>query len=518
MGNPVNNVGNSHKRRRWLWVVLLLALPFCLLLLTWGYVWWAGNHKLDQLIADLDREDPTWRQIRLDRRPIPPPAHNGMDQVLATLAVMPKLRDWPAWPVSEEALAGVSLRDWREAMTASLDDVWTSSQFHPEQMRVLRSALKRAEAGLPLARRLVEFPNGGFQFKPTKSYFSVILNHVQETRGVADLLEYDAYVRAQDGDVAGALHNVRALIHASRAIGDEPFLMSQLVRQYVDGMAVATLQRILGLGVARDDDLKLIQALLLEEAQTNFFLIGARGERAHLDEFIAGVQHGELTWTEFRREMVNTGQPLPRRGGYLAMELYFLQAYASIYTLRAELLAFTNAAVQAGNLPETEQLAAFAKLQGNLRQPQPWIISHLLNPFYFRCGDASLRGKALLRTATAGVASERFRLTHGRWPTGQAELVPSFLPALLKDPYDGEQVRFKRTNDGLVIYSVGSNLVDDGGNVAGSKVTGPVAATDADVGFLLFDVEKRRLPPRPLKPPLGTEASPGTEAKPVSSR
>jgi len=106
MRNPVTIVGKSHKRRRWLWLVALLALPCCVLPLTWGYVWWTGNYKLDQLLVGLDREEPNWRQAHLDRKPMPRPKQNGMNQVLATLAVMPKLRDWPAWPLSEDASVG----------------------------------------------------------------------------------------------------------------------------------------------------------------------------------------------------------------------------------------------------------------------------------------------------------------------------------------------------------------------------------------------------------------------------
>ena len=491
MSDTAKNPGSSPKRRRWLWLAALACLPLCLVLMIWGYARWSGNRELDRLLADIDREDPNWRQAHLERRPMPPLERNGMEQVLLAQAAL--ARGWPTWsfPGAED---GPSLRELRDAMSASLEEISTSAQFDPEQIRVLRAELKRADASLLLARRLVEFPYGRFQLKPAKSFLSVTLNHVQQTRSVADLLRYDAYLLSQDNDIAGALRDVRALIHTSRAIGDEPFVVSQLVRIYIDAMAVATLQRVLGLGIANDDDLKLVEALLLEEADTEFYLIGARGERALMDEFLASAYRRELSWTDFRRELGNTGIQLPGGGGILT-ELFFFQAYAAISAQRAELLAHMNDAVKAGKLPEPDRLAAFDQLELQLHKPRPLSLLRIFSPFNFRAGETSLRIRALLRSTAAGVAAERFRLAHGRWPSSHAELIPSFLPAGLNDPYDGKLLRFKRSNDGLVIYSVGRNLIDDGGNLARILPINSAEPPDSDIGFLLFDAAKRRLPP-----------------------
>jgi hypothetical protein len=481
---------SSPSRRRRFSLAAILCLPFFLLLLIWAYSRWSGNRELDQLLAEIDMEDPNWRQAHLERRPMPPPERNGMEQVLLAQAAMAP--GWPAWAFPN-AKDGPSLRELRDAMSASLEEISTPAQFDPEQIRVLRAELQRADAAVPLARRLVEFPHGRFQLKPAKSFLSIFLNHVQQARNVANLLRYDAYLLAQDNDLAGALRDVRALIHTSRAIGDEPFVVSQLVRIHIDAMAVATLQRVLGLGIANDDDLKLVQALLLEEADTEFYLIGARGERALMDDFLASVYHSEVTWTEFRREMGNTGLQLPGGGGILT-DLFFFQAYAAISAQRAELLAYMNDAVKAGKLSESDRLAAFDQLELQLHKPRPMSLLRIFGPFNFLAGEMSLRIKALLRTAAAGVAAERFRLINGRWPASQAELVPSFLPAELKDPYDGKPLRFKRNNDGLVIYTLGRNLVDDGGTISRTPAISSAEAPDSDVGFLLFDAAKRRLP------------------------
>jgi hypothetical protein len=65
---------------------------------------------------------------------------------------------------------------------------------------------------------------------------------------------------------------------------------------------------------------------------------------------------------------------------------------------------------------------------------------------------------ALLR---ARVAMERHRLEHGNWPQDLAALVPAYLAEVPVDPMDGKSIRYdvKRR----VIYSVGKDFVDDGG-------------------------------------------------------
>jgi hypothetical protein len=44
------------------------------------------------------------------------------------------------------------------------------------------------------------------------------------------------------------------------------------------------------------------------------------------------------------------------------------------------------------------------------------------------------------------------------------ELVPTYLSSLPRDPFDGEPLRFKRRASGYVVYSIGSDLRDDGGD------------------------------------------------------
>jgi len=41
--------------------------------------------------------------------------------------------------------------------------------------------------------------------------------------------------------------------------------------------------------------------------------------------------------------------------------------------------------------------------------------------------------------------------------------VPLYLDAVPKDPFDAEYLRYKRLEKGYVVYSIGTDLSDDGG-------------------------------------------------------
>ena len=72
-------------------------------------------------------------------------------------------------------------------------------------------------------------------------------------------------------------------------------------------------------------------------------------------------------------------------------------------------------------------------------------------------------------TITA-IALKRFQLKHGNYPAQLSELAPEFLASVLLDPVDGQPLRYRLNSDGtFLLYSIGENGKDDGGNPALEK-------------------------------------------------
>jgi hypothetical protein len=108
--------------------------------------------------------------------------------------------------------------------------------------------------------------------------------------------------------------------------------------------------------------------------------------------------------------------------------------------------------------------------------------------------EADRRQRALLASLAAALAAERFRRDVGCWPDALEELVPAFLTDVPTDPYVLEPLRYRRLADGVVIYSVGPDSLDSGGEV---RAPPGVNRLPADIGVRLWDVAHRRQPPEP---------------------
>ena len=64
------------------------------------------------------------------------------------------------------------------------------------------------------------------------------------------------------------------------------------------------------------------------------------------------------------------------------------------------------------------------------------------------------------------LALRAYQLTHGQLPGDLNALVPEFLEAVPLDDFDGKPLRYSARKK--IVYSVGKNLKDDGGDDRGS--------------------------------------------------
>jgi hypothetical protein len=76
-----------------------------------------------------------------------------------------------------------------------------------------------------------------------------------------------------------------------------------------------------------------------------------------------------------------------------------------------------------------------------------------------------LREQAEMRLLIAELALQAYRHKHGQLPTWLDELVPEHLTEAPIDPLspDSSPLKYRRTNDGYLLYSVGFNGIDEGG-------------------------------------------------------
>jgi hypothetical protein len=340
------------------------------------------------------------------------------------------------------------------------------------------------------ARELEKTPHGRTIINWTPNAIATLLPHLQQCRDVARLLGYDAWLRAQQRDIDGALLSCRAGISAGRAIGDEPCLISQLVRIACRTVAVRRMEKVLGLGEASLPALLKTQRELEKEGDEPLFLFAARGERGIADDVMQQIEAGNMTYAQIRGLVATR----PSIGASARDEIEAVLTVGAPRVQRAALLRFMTRVIEAAKLPSDKQLPRLKELENDLWKES--VLLRMLVPGVFKVNSACLRSMAEFRSATAALAVERYRLEHHKWPDRLPDLVPNYLSKVPIDPFNGEPLQFRRFDKGVKIYSVGDDCVDNEG-----ALDGPPVGPGADVGFRLFVVPYRRQPPQPLELP-----------------
>jgi hypothetical protein len=425
------------------------------------------SDQLQRALDELHRADPGWRlpDVEASRLPVPD-SRNSALVVKEAVSRMPK-----RFPSQE-------VYDLLQGPPPKL--------LPPADFTRLQDELKPLEPALQEARKLADLPQGRFAIFYQRNPIMTLLTEQQETRRVMNLLTFDVRRLAQEGKMKEAVHSCRAGLNAARALGDEPLLISQLIRSAGDGQACKSIEWTLALGEPDPSDLEGLQRALELEDSTNHMLMALRGERAAMHEVFTLIESGEMSPEQLYRDT---------RGNADILARYF--PWKTRHDARSEhplLLSLMGERIETAQKPLHEQLAAdrdfAAKVRGMVVSAP--LVAMLL-PATEKASEAHRRTHCSLRCLAALVAAERCRRAEGKWPESLEQLRPAYLSEVPLDAYDGKPLRYKRLADGVIAYSVGPDGTDDGGRLDREMPTKP----GTDLGYQLWDVPQRRQKPRP---------------------
>jgi ABC-type transport system involved in multi-copper enzyme maturation permease subunit len=474
-----------------------LGLASLLLLAGW-YVLrgTTAAERLRDAIAETDRLDPGWRLEDLEaKRAVIADADNGALQVPAipderTAARRPRWYPGKQWPT--------------EGLDQLLQDLEPHVQLDAGQIEALTENLEDVEQTLIQARRMADFPHGRSPIEYTKDAISTLLIYTQSKRQIANLLAYDALLCAQENDGDTALADCRGMVNTAGAIGDEPGLISQLCRLACCRLALLRLERILAQTQPSERALAALQHRLEKEAEEPTLLIAARGERAIFDRFFEAMGNGDIPlqriWYGRAFYDVNVSW----------LDRLMLASGLSVAHHRAAHLHFANEYVELAKLPYeaqgpgrqelSERVADLTGVVHNVVWPSGRPLTIVLQ------FELHKRQAIFLRCAIVLLACERYRRAHGQWPASLEMLVPQHLGRIPLDPYDGQPLRYRQRQGGIVVYSIGPDGCDNGGtlstapfNIKGPHAYGRADEDDKDMGYRLWDVDLRRQPPKSTK-------------------
>jgi hypothetical protein len=261
-------------RRRFI-VATLMASPIGLALVAYVFVSHSASRRLENAIATADRLDPGWRMGPLiDHRATPKPDENSADVVASMSRVPLRIRDSATTPDDRKARASRE-RDLDFAISAL-----ESPKPLPADVAVTLAAVveERSDA-IVLGRTLAAMGEGHHKLIYDRFVINTLLTHAPEARWRARLLQKDAILRADRGDVSGAIESSRAALGVARSLGDEPFAVSQLVRMACETVGLSTFERVLSQGKASAEALARIQADFARDEKQPLLLYAAAAVR-----------------------------------------------------------------------------------------------------------------------------------------------------------------------------------------------------------------------------------------------
>ena len=343
----------------------------------------------------------------------------------------------------------------------------------------LEPLFNKSSLRLDLARQMADYPRGRYAIPWSALCFDSPVYHLDPALRIKRLLYFDALVRAEDGDAEGAARSCLAALNAGRSLDEEPIPGSQIVRAHCQLAAERAFERVLSQGRPSEETLKKLQAEFVQEAAQPVLLLAFRSYRALTHQDLIALKERRVN---HRRIYVANPYGIPDQALKMKDALRARACHAAY-------LRYLTRLVELAKLPPEQQGPRLEELKlPQLAKPMTFGIVMVPDEGLHRIHRQFLGTLAVLRCAVTGLAVERYRRDTGQWPESLANLLARYLRKQQLDPFDGAALRYRRLEDGVVIYSVGPDRNDHGGHLT-REMPPPEGA---DLGFRLWDPSKRR--------------------------
>jgi len=307
--------------------------------------------------------------------------------------------------------------------------------------------------------------------------YDAMLPALTHWRHLARLFQLRATIALIDGDVDSAVHSFRCMVNTGAALEDEPNLIPRLVQVAIHRAALDTLGAILNAGALDQDTLDECLEIVEVARDTPNLRSAIELERAVFILACDNLVAGRWDWSE----VSDDGKRAPPPRDIRTDELIGCRIYESLLSVidQPEILLDRSRRADKDAL--------------GLAGPEPFVggrhpvLAHQMTPLG-NVVQIYMRLLAQVRCGYLAILAAQYRLEHGLLPASLADLDASANEFLI-DPFDSKPTRLRVEDDSVVIYSIGSDLIDNNGTIHPA----PGETNAPDVGFRLFSN------PRPIR-------------------
>jgi hypothetical protein len=354
---------------------------------------------------------------------------------------------------------------------------------------VVATAVAQNQESFTLLRQLIAKPDFDFQINYDQGVADLTFTnlHLTESKRAAQRLETAALYDLHQGDTRSAVTNLQAMLAIVKAMRNERLLISELVRMAIASIAMTVNWEVLQSSNLTDEQLAELQndwaGLDFIQAEENTLEMERVTQTSTVNRWrksSSGLRDNLESWTDW-----GIGNPPPTIGKFQIAMAAFRWRYWLSYPDELKLLRGYQTALETTRRAETnysllsllhEQENKIDKMGTETYRIRSSFLTDFnkpdlhdlmssaifaLNPIFRRV----MMAETTRQMAIAAIALKRYQLEHRNYPADLNSLVPEFVPKVPLDPIDGQPMRYRLSADGTVLlYSVGENGLDDGGN------------------------------------------------------
>jgi len=385
-------------------------------------------------------------------------------------------KEYPICPREEWIKAGLPVREVRDEENAAIEYIKAINLYveEPEKLRdiydyvqqnvwveeasALLLWLKENEAAIAAVREGAKKKDCAFPLLKEKgeSFIAALLPHLSPMRNLARLLVIQGKYLESQKKYREALDTYLAVTRMGYHVSKEPILISGLVGIAVDAIGAKAIE---GCILRKKLDTRtlsyLLERLSSAPSPAQNYEISISGEKAFGMSIVDDIFERRLSLADLVDENANLREVLPlissRSAGIRAI-------------VKADFRKYWNWMDEWNDLPAHVAFRPENRKDDKIINELPaWSLAKLLVPALSRARVSFVRSKAVRAILTAQIALEIYRNEKGGYPKKLAQL-KGILSEIPMDPFTNEPLKYKRTMDGYVVYSVNENLADDGGD------------------------------------------------------
>jgi type II secretory pathway pseudopilin PulG len=301
------------------------------------------------------------------------------------------------------------------------------------------------------------------------------LPHLYYLKDLERVVTYQGILSAESSKPDTAVESIITLLGLANTLKAEPSTVAQLFRQHLEKSANTVLEISLGAGGLGDAQLAVLEFLFRRPDRTNGYFRAMVGERA------VGIS----TFADYGKWKTDSPDYLTEQDEIVSSAV--IKFWRLNGTIDRDLLFFlsimaTNVALTLETPPGNLVANDFLSTVRDEAKKSKFLLSAILlsasSKIHIRFTDSIAES----RLALTALAIERFRFANHRLPTSLADLPVG--QEQTSDPYTGLPLYYEKREAGYIIYSVGRDGEDDGGDSRPSS-SNPSDPSPLDITFIV---------------------------------